>query len=644
MRLTVSYYLFRLKPFVYLFLFLETLLRLILLVHEHGNIDWALADTTKLLAAGLVMDVGVLVYFLLPFCLYLVSLPARLHGTRKDRIASAILFGMFAYVLLFTHVGEWFFWDEFAARYNFIAVDYLIYTQEVIGNIRESYPVLPLLVAIAAIASLLAFWQYRTASSSRLSAPLLGKRLAAFGVVLLLAATSFFMLRSWLADISGNRYLNQIARNGIYELFAAYRNNELPYDQFYVTEDEQLLMPVLQQRFGLSSNADNGITRHIVSDKPETPYNLVLITVESLSADYMKAFGNTENLTPNLDRLAEKSLFFTNLYATGTRTVYGLSAITLSIPPLPGNSIVRRPENEGLFSLGAVLNRKGYESKFIYGGYGYFDNMNYFFSNNGYGIVDRNDLHPEEITFANVWGVADEDLLNRVLKENDHSYAAKKPFFQMILTTSNHRPFTYPDGKIDIPSKSGRKGGVKYTDYAIGQFLKEARKHSWFNNTVFVIVADHTAGSAGKSELNPAGYHIPMLVYAPGIIAPKKVDALSSQIDVAPTLLGLLNMSYDSRFFGQDIMKGEPCRAFISNYQQLGYLTKEKLMVIKPIKQEAFYRKDGEQFLAAPADDTTRQSALSYFQSANNWKTWNKDIDNPVNLAFRKIKDAPAAR
>lgn len=643
MHSTVSYYLFRLKPFVYLFLFLETLLRLILLVHERANIDGT-ADAVKALAAGLAIDIGVLAYFLLPLCLYLAVLPTRWHGTRKDRIATAILFGLFSYMLLFTRVGEWFFWDEFAARYNFIAVDYLIYTQEVIGNIRESYPVFPLLAGIASIAALLAYRQYRAASRGRFHAPALGGRMMALGAVALVGVMSFFTLRSELADVSGNRYLNQIARNGIYELFAAYRHNELPYERFYVTEDEQRLTPLLRRELGLAGDMKNGITRHISADKPETPYNLVLITVESLSADYMKAFGNTENLTPNLDRLAEESLFFTNLYATGTRTVYGLSAITLSIPPLPGNSIVRRPENEGLFSLGAVLNRKGYDSKFVYGGYGYFDNMNYFFANNGYGIVDRNDMKPEEISFANVWGVADEDLLKRVLKESDNSYAARKPFFQMVMTTSNHRPFTYPEGRIDIPSKTGRKGGVKYTDYAIGQFLNEAKKHPWFDNTVFVIVADHTAGSAGKGELNPAGYHIPMLVYAPGIIAPKKVDALSSQIDVAPTLLGLLNMSYDSRFFGQDIMQGEPDRAFISNYQQLGYLTKDKLMVMKPVKQTAFYGKSGDQFVPAEPDDTMRQAAISYFQSANNWKTWNKDVDNQMNLAFRKTKDAAAAR
>lgn len=628
MRQTLAYFATRMKPFAVLFLALEVLMRLVLLVHERSNIDWVAVDIVKALLAGLVMDVGVLLYFLLPLGIYLVALPARHHGTRLDRRITAGFYALLTFILLFTRIGEWFFWDEFAARFNFIAVDYLIYTQEVIGNIRESYPIGPLLMAIATMAGLLAFWQYRRGLAVGLiAAPTLGKRLQGLGMMLLLTVAGFFGNHSSLADVSNNRYLNQIAHNGMFELFAAYRHNELPYDQFYMSEDEKTLMPLLRSNLGIKPSASHeGITRYIQSTKPETPYNLVLITVESLSANYMKAFGNPKNLTPNLDRLAKESLFFTNLYATGTRTVYGLSAITLSIPPVPGNSIVRRPENENLFSLGAVLGRKGYTNKFIYGGYGYFDNMNYFFAHNGYGIVDRADLTPEEITFANVWGVCDEDLFNRVLKESDASHAQKKPFFQMIMTTSNHRPFTYPEGKVEIPSKTGREGGVQYTDYAINKFIEDAKKRPWFDNTVFVIIADHTAGSAGKSELNPAGYHIPMLVYAPKHIKPRTVDTLVSQIDVAPTLLGLLNMSYESRFYGTDVLRRVQERAFISNYLQLGYLTNDSLTVIKPVKQMAFYRKEGDQFVPTEKSDAARATTLSYFQSATQWKIWNKDI------------------
>src|SRR6185503_2323097 len=157
-------------------------------------------------------------------------------------------------------------------------------------------------------------------------------------------------------------------------------------------------------------------------------------------------------------------------------------------------------------------------------------------------------------------------------------------FFHFLMTTSNHRPFTYPSGHIDIPSKSGRKGAVKYTDYAIGKLIEEARKRPWFKDTIFVIVADHCASSLGKAELPVKGYEIPLLIYSPGHIAPARVDKLCSQIDYPPTLLGLLNWNYESRFLGRDIMQMQPQeeRAFISNYQKLGMLTRNDLVILRP--------------------------------------------------------------
>ena len=218
-----------------------------------------------------------------------------------------------------------------------------------------------------------------------------------------------------------------------------------------------------------------------------------------------------------------------------------MSAGSLSIPPIPGNSIVRHLDNGGLATLGQVLDRKGYTSRFVYGGDGFFDNMNAYFSGNGYQVMDRKSWTRDEVTFENAWGLCDEDVFNKVLKTSDADYASGKPFFDHIMTISNHRPFTYPDGKIDIKSKSGgRYGGVKYTDYAINKFLTDARSHPWFDNTIFVVMSDHTAGSAGKEELTPPKYHIPLIIYAPKLVKPQRDDRMASQIDMVPTLLGLM--------------------------------------------------------------------------------------------------------
>ena len=626
--MALSYFWQRLRPFFFLFVGIEMLIRLVLLVAEQHDLGGMGVSQAAALVVGFFFDVTVFCYFLIPLCLYLAMLPQKRHGGRGDRITTSIFFFLMAFIMMFSATGEWFFWDEFQSRYNFIAVDYLVYTQEVVGNIMESYPVIPLVALMAVVAGYLSYrlWRGRLADN----APAAKTRWGFFGGAIALCVGVFFAVSGNYAEITQNRYLNEIARNGIFELFSAFRNNQLSYDKFYAKMPADKLPGALREALGFDKNAKDlksPLDHKVAGKVPEPRHNLVVITVESLSGDYLTAFGNKRNLTPNLDKLADNSLFFTDLYATGTRTVYGLSAITLGMPPVPGNSIVRQPENGGMASLGAVLQGKGYLTKFIYGGFGYFDNMNEFFSANGYDIVDRDKLGKDEITFANVWGVADEDLYKKVMKENDAAEKEGKPFFDMVMTTSNHRPFTYPDGRIDIPSHTGRFGGVKYTDYTIHQFLEEAKTHSWFKNTIFVIVADHTAGSAGKSELDPLKYHIPMFIYAPGIVTPKKMTQMASQIDIAPTLLGLMGMGYDSRFYGQDLMHNAPGRAIISNYQKLGYMTKEGLVILKPVGVTEFYaRKPDDTFAAAPTTPSPEllNRAIAYFQGAAQWKQWSR--------------------
>ena len=183
-----------------------------------------------------------------------------------------------------------------------------------------------------------------------------------------------------------------------------------------------------------------------------------LLSIESMGAEFLGAYGDPHGLTPHMDALARESLWFSNVYATGNRTVRGLEALALALPPTPGQSIVRRPHNEILFSLGSVFEDYGYGVMFAYGGYGYFDNMNAFFDANDYRSIDRRSIPAQDIEFENIWGVADEHLYDHVLREIDREKAAqpRRPVFVHIMTTSNHRPFTYPPGRIDIPSGTGR--------------------------------------------------------------------------------------------------------------------------------------------------------------------------------------------
>jgi phosphoglycerol transferase MdoB-like AlkP superfamily enzyme len=312
-----------------------------------------------------------------------------------------------------------------------------------------------------------------------------------------------------------------------------------------------------------------------------------------------------------------------------------MEAITLSIPPTPGRSIVKRGNNLDLFTIGEVFEDKGYERNFFYGGDGYFDNMNSFFGGNGFNIVDRGrgflldsniktkrtNIDDSEVTFENAWGICDEDIYNKVLSEADKTYESGQPFFDFIMTTSNHRPYTYPEGKIDIPSGTGRNGAVKYTDYAIGEFLKQAKTKPWFENTVFVIMSDHCASSAGRWSLDVENYHIPALIFNTKNVSPQKVDKLCSQIDVFPTLFSILNWDYNSNLFGQNIlqMQKEDERALIGNYRKLGLLKENKLMVLGDQHQSNFYEWDNSNnsLTELPVDDSFLNETISYYQVAD---------------------------
>ncbi|HNP53666.1 MAG TPA: LTA synthase family protein, partial [Ferruginibacter sp.] len=364
------------------------------------------------------------------------------------------------------------------------------------------------------------------------------------------------------------------------------------------------------------------INRQITADSAARNWNVVLISVESLSGEYFRYFGGKDGITPYLDSLIPHSLFFSNFYASGTRTVRGLEALSLAIPPTPGQSIVRRPGNEDMFSMGNVLKSKGYDVRYVYGGNSFFDNMGYFFSHNGYEVIDQRDIPEEKIHHETVWGVADEDALDRLLYECDVSYQKGKLFFNHLMTVSNHRPYTYPEGRIDIsPKEHSWMGAVKYTDYSINRFLKQARQKPWFNQTLFVIVADHCSASAGKTDLPVTRYHIPCLIYAPALIQPKIETRLTSQIDLAPTLLGMLHQTYQSKFMGFDLYQTPVGREriFISTYQDMGYVKGDTLVILSPQKKVAVFKTDFNTGMSKPipSNPSLVAEAIAWYQSAS---------------------------
>ena len=584
-----------------------------------------LAEWPAILARGLWFDLAVLAALIAPVWIYEALLPQR---ARASRVHHGLRFAWFA--LLFVAVAETTFWLEFATRFNFIAVDYLLYTREVIGNIRESYPIGWIVAGIAAAALLIALL-LRPALAHADALPVSRRRRVGYAVAALVVPATLLTAASVdQMGAPGNAYADELAANGIFTFFAALRRNELDYDRFYATIEQDRADHILKslgvERKPLARGSDIANREHEDDEEhlpitPAMPRHVVMVTVESLSAEFLGAYGSTQGLTPHLDRLAREGLRFANFYATGTRTVRGLEATSLGTPPVPGQAIVRRPGNDHLATIGEILEHQGFATSFVYGGYGYFDNMNAYFDANDYRVVDRTEFPKASIAFENVWGVADESLFDNALGVIDANVAQGKRTFTHVMTTSNHRPFTYPDGRIDIKSPGGREGAVKYTDWAIGRFVEAARRRPWFDDTLFVFLADHCAAVAGKSKLPVAGYRIPLILYAPRLVRPGVYEPVASQVDLPPTLLDVLRVDGDDHFFGRSVFEvpTAPARAFVSNYQSLGYLRDGRLVVLSPGRKVETFRVDAATFETnpVPLDRTLADEAIAYYQTAS---------------------------
>ena len=631
-----------LLAFISWFLTFSFMLRVIFIIWQYDEVSFNLFTILGTLLTGLFYDIGTISFIAIPSALYYFVFPNKWIGSWLDKTLVWFFTSLTIFILVFTFFAEITFWDEFKTRFNFIAVDYLIYTHEVISNIQESYPLPVLIFGVLAITAMILFVFYKLKiikNTFHFKATIKGRTIVLVTTIIIALFFSFFITNNQ-AEWSKNRYNAEISKSGIYSFFAAFRNNQMAYNEFYTSINNKVAFDIIRNKLSdkNSKYKSEGFSIHrtITDTSKQEPSkkNVVFILVESLSGSFMKEFGNKENITPFLDSLAQKSIFFDNLYATGTRTVRGMEAMTLCIPPTPGQSIVKRPENQNLYTVSNVFKSKGYNSNFFYGGDGYFDNMNAYFGGNGFTIYDRgrgsvlsdkikttrSNINDDEVTFENAWGICDEDIYTKMLKVADEHYKNNKPFFNFVMTTSNHRPYTYPDNAIDIPSGTGREGAVKYTDYALKRMFEKAKNKPWYQNTVFIIIADHCASSAGKDEIDVANYHIPAFIVNFPEHSNQKVNKLCSQIDLFPTFFSLMNWSYQSDFFGKDVLQSNfEERALLGTYRKLVLMKKDQVMILSDQKKQAFYKwnKVDNSLKTLPMNKKFLDETISWYQTAD---------------------------
>lgn len=623
------------------FLLFSLLLRIVFFIWQLADFNLSVISCFKILGIGFFFDIGVLSFLFVLTNTYLLIIPKKWIGSILDKFFIYSGTAITLLIFVFTFFAEITFWEEFKCRFNFVAVDYLIYTFEVVQNIHESYPLYILIPSMIFISAIIYYYFYKKEFFSQTFNHKVAfkNRFLHFiiSIIVMLFYVSFVSNSN--AEWSKNRYNNEISKAGIYSFFAELRNNKLDFKTFYssISDKEafQLVRLNLKEENAQFIADEFSIKRKITdSINSNNKPNVVFVLMESMSASFMSRYGNENNITPFLDSIANHSLVFDNLYATGNRTVRGMEAVTLSIPPTPGQSIVKRPNNANLYTISNVFKDKGYKCNFFYGGDGYFDNMNAFYGGNGFDIYDRgrgsilsdaikttrHNIDDNEVTFENAWGICDEDIYAKMIKIADEYHKKKKPFFNFVMTTSNHRPYTYPNNKIDIPSGSGREGAVKYADFALKQLIKSAKNKPWFKNTIFVFVADHCASSAGRDEIDVKNYHIPAIVYGDKLIKPQEVSKLCSQIDIFPSVFGQLHWSYTSNFFGTNVLaKNYKERALMGTYLKLGHKKQHQINILSNQKVSSSYNWNSvsNHLQPIPLDQSKIKETISWYQVAD---------------------------
>jgi len=599
----------------------------------------------RLFAIGLRMDSITVSYLLGIPAIALLALPGRVW---RRRIVLAVLW-VTAAVLVFMEVSTPSFINEFGVRPNRVFFEYLVHPREVFLTVFKDYgPVLAVALPLVALLT----WGFGTAMSrSYRLVPewSYGKRLLALPLVLVVL---FGGARSTLSPrpanlttgtVGPNRMANELALNSTYSvLYAVYNlRHETNAEEIYgrMPWDEVLHRVRRYMDAPAEAFTNDGIPtlhRQTPVRTRARPPNLVILIEESMGAQYVGSLGGLP-LTPNLDRLSEQGLSFTRLYATGTRSSRGLEAIACGFPPTPAPAVIKLSlSQKDFFSLARLLKGFGYVTYFLTCGAANFENMGGFLQNNGFDhIIEEKDF--ENPVFRSSWGVSDEDLVtkgNEIFRSQGDT-----PFFGMMFTTSNHAPFEYPEGRIEHYEQppNTRNNALKYADYAIGRLFELAAREPYYSNTIFMVVADHDTRLRGDELIPIQHFRIPAVIVGPGV--PRlRYDRIASQIDLAPTLLGLMGLESHHPMIGRDLLaldEGDPGRSLMQYALTNAFRVGDRLVLHQPGNRGKTFRVVDDRLEPAPPDEELTRDALAHILWAS--VTYNRGL-------YREAPPSPTAR
>jgi len=600
-----------LRPFALFFL----LLILTLLISRVGLVLWQIErlDTfdniMTLLFNGLRIDLSALGYLLI--------LPAIIHPwlmiSRYQQIwlkALKVIFFCIFISVLFFELATPAFINEYGFRPNRLFIEYLAYPNEVMKMLFNGHLfTLVIVFSLLLIPSKL-FWHTldkliaTKTPSNALSLKSASISFITLFLVLALCARGTIghrPINPALVYFSTDPMINSLTLNSIYSVAHAYKQlgAEKNASKIYGKMATDKVIKLVQQQTGLAPLAFNNKAQPSLAARLPVyqgkPKNLVIILEESLGAQFVSSLGGLP-LSPEINKLNNEGWAFKNLYATGTRSVRGIEAVITGFTPTPARAVVKLDKSQnGFFTIASLLAQHNYSTQFIYGGESHFDNMKSFFLGNGFtDIVDFKDI--EKPQFVGSWGASDEDLFKQADIELTKLHDSNKPFFSFIFSSSNHDPFEIPAGVITPidytveqlrqydEKELSRHKAIQYADYALGKFIAKAKQQPYWQDTIFLVVADHDARALGSDLVPIKNFHIP------GVILNSAKQQFSdervvSQIDLAPTLLSLMGVTNYSPMLGHDLNNPEVSeRAMMQYADNFAYMQNDEVTILQPQK------------------------------------------------------------
>lgn len=561
--------------------------------------DARAADLAQAFLNGLMIDssVAASTLFLIRLLTLLIQWISRTVALKFHTALVYIFFGLY----FFANLSDILFFNEFDSRLNILFLENLGQMGPILGTIVRDYSLFA--VTAAWLVVMVAFVLMNNRLTPRLQIKSFKPHPipATVASLLLLVAFSFLWTAQpfWRtgAFSAGNQALNQLSLNGVYTLIKAYdQRNIIERDLGGVNYQfgplDEALESVRARILGANEEYIPGLyplARRI--KKPVTlsvsKPNIVIILMEGFSASYVGVLSpDGVGCSPGFDELAQDGILFTNFYGHETRTHHGLVSTVGSFPSILGMFVTRRRGTESFYTLATLLKKYGYSTSFFYGYDQGFDNMGWFLKQGGVDrIIDQTEFPSPR--FRAEWGVSDEDLFEKV-NEVFSQQSPDTPFFSIVLTSSNHTPHEVPEHfSAKHPEYSGDKlrAAFAYSDFALKQFIDNARDEKYFDNTIFVMVADH-GEIRDTTDRYLKRFHIPCLIYGPHLIPqPQVVATIGGQVDIGTTLMHLIGFPHPFHFVGRNlpaIPENEGFAVMRNNYSL--YLRAGQTVLVRDIR------------------------------------------------------------